>query len=175
LTVSACRVLTYRYTVKDDQLFLRIEAENATEKSCVAQEMAYIRSKMDSTFYFYIMDRIMLFLPPNNQLPIKLDRKIDLSKPALNGVWRITDGVLFSRVTDPLVIMNGVKISMCQGSTSFNSDFTSSKDMNLSRLAKSACNGILTDTLNTSVLYRVNKANQQPILSFYNKNVSLVA
>ena len=117
----------------------------------------------------------MLLLPGNGVLPVKLDRSTGNVRRFINGIYSITDGVLFRQVSDPIVIMNGVEISMCGDRSRFLSDIISESEIKITRLTRGRCNGLLEDRLDTAAFYRINTANEYAILTLYDRNVSLIA
>ena len=125
MTIKACKALIYTYDTVDDYIYFKFKNSGITFRACEMNEIRYLRGKIDSIFYFYILQDLMLFLPGNGVFPVKFDRTGDTPKRPINGIWRITDGVLFRQVKDPLVIMNGVEISMCGGDTRFLSKIVS--------------------------------------------------
>ena len=123
-------------------------------RGCLRGELAYLRTKIDTIFYFYTLDGILLLLPPNGQLPVKLDRQLQ-SSHSINGIWRITDGVFFGRVTDPLVISNGPELALCRGKARHSVKIKGPALIEISEVTKGQCNGILASSLGKAAFYRV--------------------
>jgi len=48
----------------------------------------------------------MILMSPMTVAPIKLDRPPQNSVSSINGIWLISDGVYYSKVTDHLAIVN---------------------------------------------------------------------
>jgi hypothetical protein len=114
-------------------------------------------------------------VPPNGQLPVKLDRIIASSGQSLSGIWRITDGVFFGKITDPLVIANGPEMALCGGKSRLSVELTGQAQIKLTTLTTFKCNGILGDSLPKAVLYRINNLKQPPVLSFFDKDFGMIA
>ncbi len=117
LTVSACSILSYRFNFQDDQIFLRYQGELPNVRTCVGGEINFLRSKMDTIFYFYIFGGSMLFLSIDGHPPIKLDKVVQNITPNINGTWIISNGVFYSKITDQNVTINGTHIEFCSGKT----------------------------------------------------------
>ena len=114
-------------------------------------------------------------MPPNGQLPVKLDRNVASSGQSISGIWRITDGVFFGRITDPLVITNGPEMALCGGKSRLSVELTGQAQIKITPLTTFKCNGVLGDSLTKAVLYRINNLKQPPVLSFLDKDFGLIA
>ena len=100
---------------------------------------------------------------------------IDEKGPSINGVWSLTDGPFFSKVIDPLVIINGMEIAMCKGSSRFLVETPSEIRMKITKLTNFPCNGLISTSLDKSAIYRVNHGKDKPVLRIYDKEVRLIA
>lgn len=89
----------------------------------------------------------MLLMTPNNALPIKFDRPVQTISLAINGVWIITDGVFFGKVTDPIAVANRSQISFCGGSTLFKYSIGTLPSINVSHQTAITCNQQLLGSL----------------------------
>ena len=108
MTIKTCKALIYTYEIENDHIFFIFKANGINYRSCRSDEIRFFRAKIDSIFYFYILQELMLFLPGNGLFPIKFSREQGSVGRPINGIWTLTDGVLFRQVTDQAVIMNGL-------------------------------------------------------------------
>jgi hypothetical protein len=57
----------------------------------------------------------LMLMPPNNDLPIKLDIHSISKNPPINGIWAINTASNNSSI-DTNVVINGSRIAFCGGS-----------------------------------------------------------
>lgn len=60
----------------------------------------------------------LMLMPPNNDLPIKLDIYSTTKNPAINGIWTIKSASKDSFIDSPVVINNS-RIAFCGGSQAY--------------------------------------------------------
>jgi hypothetical protein len=159
--------------VEDDQIFLRFAGTGRPIRACAQNELAFLRGYLDTVFYFYILDTVLLLLTPSGN-PVKLDRAIDLSRPNLNSQYTITSAFTFDPIADPLVIANSTHLALCRGSTLFSYRVVDKQKVSLTKVKGGACNGLLSDILPKATLMRVLGAGEGRIVRLYDDKVSMI-
>lgn len=108
-----------------------------------------------------------MLMPPNYDLPIKLDIYSVEKNLAINGIWSIDNALNDS--TDAGVIINGSSIAFCRGGRVYGYQLTNLVRINLTELnANESCNEGIFQNFNVSVgAYRINDLVSPPTCSFY--------
>lgn len=135
-----------------------------------------MRAQLDETFFFYIMHSTLLLLPPSSDLPIKCDIHSTAITPPINGIWTITDGVFFAKISDPNVVINGSRIGFCQGNQAFAYKPYNIVKINVTTLqSNEICNREMLQIFwNATRFYRVNSLANPQTCTFFDENSGLI-
>ena len=92
LTVYACAVATFTYTLNNENINFSYERTLATRKECRTNEIGEIRRKMDKVYYTVTIANNIFFVSPSGSSVFKLKKVSENEMPdSLAGVWRATE------------------------------------------------------------------------------------
>lgn len=112
----------------------------------------------------------LLLLPPNNDLPIKLDIHSIAKNPPINGIWLMSNALNDSS-DDPKVIINGSRIAFCGGSHIYGYKLANIVRIDATELKRNqGCNQRILQNFNISAqAYRTNNLASTQTCTFYDK------
>lgn len=87
MNIFTCKLLRYKYIVVDNEIYLTFDSEVTQRYECKGNEIEFIRSMIEKTFYFMIIGTELSLYGPNNEIQMKLSRVIVGDVKSLSGEW----------------------------------------------------------------------------------------